>query len=318
MEPSNKIVGTALTFNDVLLLPGYSDFSRSDINLSTNLTKKIKLQIPFISSPMDTVTEAKLAIALARMGGIGIIHRNLTLDNQANEVKKVKQKKLLVGAAIGPSVGFEERVGTLIRAGVDVLVVDSAHGYTKISIETIRAIKKKYPKIQIIAGSIATYEGAIALIRAGADTIMMGGFFVSATESPGKKVTLKAGDVPQRFKSIFNHNGKYIFKQYRGMGSEAVMKRGARVKSESEFHGKSYKERTLVAEGVEGLVPVKGQVTEIVDIALGGIKSGFYYCGAKTISEMHKKAKLIQITQQSLMESHPHDILVTNAGKSYT
>src|SRR5688500_9727194 len=102
MEPSNILLAPALTFNDVLLVPGYTDFARSDIDLSTNLTKKIKLSIPLISSPMDTVTEAKLAIALAKVGGIGIIHRNLTPVKQANEVAKVKSKGFLVGAAIGP------------------------------------------------------------------------------------------------------------------------------------------------------------------------------------------------------------------------
>ena len=381
MEPSKIPFPTALTFNDVLLLPGYSDFSRSAINLETNLTQKIKLKIPFISAPMDTVTESGLAIALAKIGGIGIIHRNLTVNAQADEVKKVKTKKLLVGAAIGPSAGFEDRARALTAAGVDVIVIDSAHGFTKSTVDTIRQIKKKYPKMQVIAGNIATYEGALGLIRAGADglrvgmgpgaicttrvisgmgvpqitairqtakaankakipiiadggmassgdfvkalaagasSVMMGGFFASASESPGKKITLTADQVPHRFKSIFNGNDSFVFKEYRGMGSEAAMKRGAQIKSESEFHGKSYRDRTLIAEGVEGLVPVKGAVAELVDVAIGGIKSGFYYCGAKNISEMHKTARFIQITQQSLAESHPHDILVTNAGKSYT
>lgn len=371
----------ALTFNDVLLLPGYSDLSRSDINLQTYLTRKIKLKIPFVSSPMDTVTESKLAIELARLGGIGIIHRNLTIAKQASEVEKVKKIKLLVGAAIGPNSGFEERVRTLIKTGTDVIVIDSAHGFTKFTIETLKFIKNKYPAIQVIAGNIATSDGAIALIKAGADalrvgmgpgaicttrvisgmgvpqitalmeicratkrtnipviadggmsnsgdmvkalalgasTVMMGAFFASTLESPGRKIFLPAKKVPQRFKSIFNHDGRFIFKEYRGMGSEAAMKKGAATKSEGEFHGKSYKDRTLVAEGVEALVPIKGTVSEVVDIAIGGIKSGFYYCGARNIGELQKKARFIQITQASLQESHPHDILVTNAGKSYT
>lgn len=381
MEPAKSSFPLALTFDDILLLPQFSDFTRNEIDLSTNLTKKIKLQIPLISSPMDTVTESELAISLAMIGGIGIIHRNLTVDKQVQEVKKVKNKKLIVGAAVGPNKGFEERTESLLKAGADVIVVDSAHGYTKFTIETIKQIKKKYPKTQIIAGNIATYEAAVALIKAGADalrvgmgpgaicttrvisgmgvpqitaltetykaakkanipiiadggmlnsgdmvkalamgaqTLMLGAFFASTLESPGKKIALKGSEVPHRFKSIFNHNGKYFFKEYRGMGSEAAMKQGARSKSEGEFHGKSYRDRTLVAEGVEGLVPVKGTLADVVSIALGGIKSGFYYCGAKTISELQKKAQFIQITQASLKEGHPHDLLVTNAGKSYT
>jgi len=381
MEPSKLLLTPALTFNDVLLIPGYSDFSRSEINIETNLTPKIKLKIPFVSAPMDTVTEAPLAAALAAAGGIGIIHRNLSVTEQADEVAKVKKKRLLVGAALGPGAGFEERAKALANAGVDVLVVDTAHGWTKIQIETIKSIKKNYPKIEVIAGNIATYEGARGLIAAGADalrvgmgpgaicttrvisgmgvpqitaivetaraakktgtpiiadggmansgdmvkalaagasTVMMGGFFASASESPGKKIELSADQVPHRFKSIFNSNDRYIFKEYRGMGSEAAMKRGAATKSEGEFHGKSYKDRVLVAEGVEGLVPIRGSVKDLVDIAVGGIKSGFYYCGFKSIKECHEGARFMQITQASLQESHPHDILVTNAGKSYS
>ncbi|HVZ67214.1 MAG TPA: IMP dehydrogenase [Patescibacteria group bacterium] len=381
MEPSNSSLPQALTFNDVLLIPGFSDFLRDEINLSTYLTKKIKLSIPLISSPMDTVTEAPLAIALARVGGVGIIHRNLAPNEQANEVSKVKKENLLVGAAIGPNKGFEERAKLLVKANVDVIVIDSAHGFTKFTIDTIKYLKMNYPKVGIIAGNIATYDGAMGLINAGADalrvgmgpgaicttriisgmgvpqitalretvraakktktpviadggmsnsgdmvkalaagasTVMMGSFFASTLESPGKKVTLPESEVPRRFKSIFGNNGKYIFKEYRGMGSEAAMKTGAKTKSEGEFHGKSYKDRTLVAEGVEGLVPIKGTVRDVVDIAVGGIKSGFYYCGFKTIEDCHKAARFMQITQASLQESHPHDILVTNAGKSYS
>jgi IMP dehydrogenase len=406
MEASNHKFPQALTFNDVLLVPGYSDFSRSEIDLSTQLTRNIKLKIPFVSAPMDTVTESKLAIALAKMGGIGIIHRNLSVENQAREVEIVKKRKLLAGAAIGPNTGFEERAKALIKANVDVIVVDSAHGFTKFTIDTIKYLKRHYPKLDVIAGNIATYEGARRLINAGADglrvgmgpgaicttrvisgmgvpqitailettraarstrvpiiadgglaqsgdmvkalaagasTVMMGSFFASTSEAPGRTVRLSRKFVPNRFQSIFgstskllNGNGKnsktksisithlkeieetFEFKEYRGMGSEGAMQKGSKTKSEGEFHGKSYKDRTLIAEGVEGLVPVKGALEELVEIAVGGIKSGFYYCGAKTISEMHKKANFVQITQQSLMESHPHDILVTNAGKSYS
>jgi IMP dehydrogenase len=163
----------ALTFDDVLLKPGYAGFSRSDINLTTQLTRNITLKAPLVSSPMDTVTESKLAIALAKFGGIGIIHRNLTIKDQAAEVVKVKKAGQLVGAGVGSSPGYEARVEALIGAGVDVIVVDSAHGYSKYVIDAVKFIKKSH-KIDVIAGSVATTEGAQALIDAGVDGLRVG------------------------------------------------------------------------------------------------------------------------------------------------
>lgn len=379
MDAHNFPLG--ITFDDVLLIPGYSDFSRSDIDLSTQLTKKIRLSSPFVSSPMDTVTESALAIALAEAGGIGIIHRNLTISEQADEVAKVAKYKLLVGAAIGASAGFEERAKALVAAGVSVIVIDSAHGNAKPIVDALKYMKKTYPKIEVIAGSIATKEGAENLIKAGADglrvgmgpgsicttrvisgmgvpqitaimetsavgkkhgvpviadggikysgdmvkafvagaaTVMMGSYFAGALEAPGKVHELKPEQVPSRFKSILSKKqATYQFKEYRGMGSVAAMKEGTRIKSEDEFHGKSYKDRVLVAEGVESLTPVKGTLKDIVDQTVGGIRSGMYYVGVQTIKELQEKGRFMQITQASLTESHPHDILVTNPGENY-
>lgn len=381
MEPSNSPFSFGLTYDDILLKPGFTDFKRESIDLSTRLTKKIKLSIPFVSSPMDTVTESRLAIALGKCGGIGIIHRNLSIDEQVKEVKKVKKAELLVGAAVGPYNGMDERLRALVESGVDVLVIDSAHGYTAHILKTTEALKKKYPKLSIIVGSIATREAARALIKAGADalrvgmgpgaicttrvvsgmgvpqvtairdvasvalragvpiiadggikrsgditkalalgasTVMMGSFFAEAEESPGEVREFKREEVPARFQSIFNHKHKtYLFKQYRGMGSDAAMKQGAKVKVEDEFHGKDYSSKVLVAEGVEGYVPVKGTVQDLLDQAIGGVKSGMYYVGAKTISDLWEKAHFYQITQASLFESHPHSLIIDNPGKSY-
>ena len=163
----------SLTFDDILLKPGYAGFSRSDIKLQTNLTRNIKLQLPLVAAPMDTVTESKLAIALAKFGGIGIIHRNLTIPEQAAEVAKVKQAGCLAGAAVGSSPGYEERVKALVEAGADVICVDSAHGNSKFVIDAVKYIKQNF-KVDVIAGNIATSEGAETLIKAGADGLRVG------------------------------------------------------------------------------------------------------------------------------------------------
>ena len=367
----------ALTFDDVLLRPGYADFSRSDIVLGTKLTKNITLAIPLVSAPMDTVTESTMAIALAKAGGLGFIHRNLTIAAQAAEVKKVKQAKLPVGAAVGSSPSYEERVAALVKAGVDVLLVDSAHGYSKQVIAATKAIKKCYPKIELVAGNVATAQGAKTLIEAGVDglrvgmgpgaicstrivsgmgvpqltailetvvvakragvpviadgginhsgditkalaagasTVMLGRLLAATKESPGRTVKLTRAEVPSRFRSIINGATVYHFKHYRGMGSVGAMRQGLKISSEDEFHGKNYAKDILIAEGVEGLVPMSGSVEQETGRLLSGLQSGMYYVGAQTIPDLARVAQFIQITQASLTESYPHDLFVTNDG----
>jgi IMP dehydrogenase len=176
-------------------------------------------------------------------------------------------------------------------------------------------------RIPVIADGGIKYSGDIVkAIAAGASTVMMGSFFASTKEAPGKIIKLTKDQVPSRFKSVLKKNLTfYAFKEYRGMGSVGAMKQGEKAKAEDEFHGKEYyKKRTLVAEGVEALVPVNGTVEEAIIQLVGGIKSGMYYTGAKTIKELWEKARFIQITQASLKESHPHSILITNPGKNYS
>jgi IMP dehydrogenase len=370
----------ALTFNDVLLKPRYAGFLRKDINLETQLTPRVKLRLPMISAPMDTVTESGLAVALAKLGGIGIIHRNLTISEQVAEVEKVKTKGLLVGAAVGSTNGYEQRVQELVAAGTDVIVVDSAHGHAMKVLTAISYIKQHYD-IDVIGGNIATAEGAKALITAGADAlrvgmgpgaicstrivsgmgvpqltaildtvavarfhnvpviadggisysgdivkalaagascVMFGRLLAACEEAPGKTVALKPDEVPSRFRNIIDGSQDYRFKEYRGMGSIAAMQRGLKISSEDEFHGKSYQNDVLIAEGVEGLVPSTGTVKDLVDQLSGGVYSGMYYVGARTLPELWETAEFMQITQASLTESHPHDLFITNPGKNYS
>lgn len=375
----DKRLPLALTFDDVLLQPGYVGFSRSEISTKTFVTKGIELKIPIISSPMDTVTEYRLAIALAQLGGLGFIHRNLSIEDQASQVKKVKQKGLLVGAAVGSSAGFEKRVSALVSAGVDVLIVDSAHGFSKQVINTVKTIRKKY-KVQLIGGNVATAGGAKALIEAGADglrvgmgpgaicstrvvsgmgvpqitalldttkvakkhkvpviadgginhsgditkaiaagasTIMLGRLLAATQESAGDIIELNAKQVPSRFQNIINGAKTYKFKTYRGMGSKSAMQKGIEISSEDEFHGKSYTSDTLIAEGVEGMVPVDGSVADNVSELVGGLVSGMYYVGSKDIASLQRNSKFVQITDASLRESHPHDLFITDSGSRF-
>ncbi|HSX35403.1 MAG TPA: IMP dehydrogenase [Patescibacteria group bacterium] len=372
-------IHSALTFDDVLLKPRYAGFLRSEIDLGVQLTKRIRLQAPLVAAPMDTVTESGLAIALAEVGGIGIIHRNLTIADQTREIKIVKERGLLVGAAVGSTDGYEARVKALVKAGVDVLVVDSAHGHSLKVITALRYIKSNFD-VEVIAGNVATGEGAKALIAAGADglrvgmgpgaicstriisgmgvpqmtaiidtvhvanrygvpviadggimysgditkalaagasCVMLGRLFAATTEAPGGVTELPAEKVPGRFRHILNGSKSYAFKTYRGMGSLSAMEQGIKISSEDEFHGKNYQNDVLIAEGVEGLVPSSGTVAQLCAQLLGGVQSGMYYVGARTVPELWETAEFMRITQASLTESHPHDLFITDAGDNY-
>lgn len=340
-----------LTFDDVLLVPKLTVIeSRAQVNLKSFLTKKIQLRIPIVSANMDTVTESKMALALGKLGGIGIIHRFLTIEDQVDEVKKVKKEKVKVGAAIGIRGDYLKRTKALIKSGVDVIVIDIAHGHSIFLLKVLKQLVNKFPKMEFIAGNVATAEATEAMIKngaaavkvgigpgalcttrivtgagipqltaidecatvarrfqvpiiadggiqksgdivkalaAGASTVMIGSLFAGCDESPAL--------------TFFKNNQKY--KLTRGMASLTAnldrQKKDQTVKRDLKKYS---------AEGVEAVVPYRGKIADLMDQLIGGVKSGFSYCGAKNISELWKKAEFIQITQSSLRESGAHDV----------
>ena len=167
-------INESLTFDDVLLLPRYSNILPSETDITLNLSKKISLKVPFLSSAMDTVTESKMAIAMADAGGIGIIHRNLNIKNQTKEIIKVKKKKLIVGAAVGTNKEDIERFKNLVDNGCDLIVIDTAHGHSEKVLKTLSKLKKTRKSVPICVGNIATGEAAIKLYNSGADIIKVG------------------------------------------------------------------------------------------------------------------------------------------------
>lgn len=358
-----KIVSyEGLTFDDVLLLPGYTQVKREDIDVSTFLSSKVKLSIPLLSSPMDTVSTADMAIALGKLGGLGVVHRNMTIEKQVEEVEEVAKIVPLVAAAVGVGSDLSDRVAALVGAGATVLVIDSAHGFSKWVIEATRFVSQKYPDISLVSGSVATGEGAVALIEAGADTIRVGmgpgsicttrivagmgvpqltAIFeaVSAAREKGIPVVAdgglrSSGDIVKAlaagaacvmsgslFAGCDETPGKIVmfkgkkYKAYRGMGSISAMKEGSAAR-----YGQNYRkgqEKKLIAEGVEGRVPYKGRVEDVVAQLVGGVRTGMYYLGAKSITDLWEKARFIKISQASLTENCPHDILLTNTDESY-
>jgi IMP dehydrogenase len=343
-----------LTFDDVLLIPQKSNIKREGIDISTFISSEIKLSVPIISSPMDTVTKADMASALGKLGGLGIIHRNMTIEEQVIEVKQAKEKTSIVGAAIGIGKDLAERVKEMISAGADIIVIDSAQGFSEYVIEATRFISSSYKKTGLISGNVATYKGAKALIEAGAkgirvgmgpgsicttriiagigvpqitaimdcfkvcleygipliadggirysgdivkalaagaSAVMLGSMLASTKEAPGEEVSI---------------NGKK-YKSYRGMGSVSAMMEGSAARYGQEYRKGA--KRKLVPEGVEGLVPYKGTVEEIIMNLVGGLRSGMYYTGSKNIKDLWENSSFMRITQASLTESHPHDII---------
>lgn len=473
-----------MTFDDVLLIPAKSEVLPHEVDTSTYLTREIKLNIPLMSAAMDTVTESRMAIAIAREGGIGVIHKNMSIERQALEVDRVKRSehgvisdpiflspdspisealllmeryrisgipvtengklvgiitnrdlrferdfskpvrevmtkenlitapvgttleeakeilrrhkveklpivdenfnlrglitikdiekarqypmsakdkkgRLLVAAAVGVGPDTEERADALVRAGVDAIVVDTAHGHSKRVIETVAKIKRKYPEVAVIAGNVATAEGTRDLIRAGADAVKVGigpgsicttrvvagagvpqitAIYECAQEAAAHNIPIIAdggirysGDITKAIAagadvvmigSLFAgteespgeieiYQGR-SYKVYRGMGSLGAMREGSGDRYFQE------EQQKLVPEGVEGRVPYRGPLAEIVYQLIGGLRAGMGYCGCRNIQELKTKTRFIRITPAGLRESHPHDVTITKEAPNYS
>ena len=479
-----KIVKEGLTFDDVLLIPGYSEVLPYQVDLSTKLTDNVTLNIPLLSASMDTVTEHELAIAIAREGGIGIIHKNMSIEEQAAQVDKVKRSengvisnpfflspehtladanelmrkyrisgvpvtkgtklvgiitnrdlrfetdmnkkigdcmtkdnlvtapvgttleqaqkilgqhrieklplvdeeynlkglitikdiekaikypnsakdkngRLLAGAAVGVTADVIERVDALVKAKVDVITIDTAHGHSKGVLDTVSKIKAAYPQVTYIVGNVATADATKALIDAGADVVKVGigpgsictTRIIAGIGVPQVTAIMDCAEMADRYnKRVIADGGikfsgdivKAIgsgasavmigslfagteetpgeiemfqgrsFKVYRGMGSLGAMAAGSK---DRYFQTNAKK---LVPEGVEGRVPYRGSLSEVVFQLMGGLRSGMGYCGMPNIEMLRKNAQFVKISSASLIESHPHDISITKEAPNYS
>jgi IMP dehydrogenase len=478
-----KIKQRALTFEDVLLVPQHSTVLPKEVDITTKLTKRVTLNIPIVSAAMDTVTEYKAAIAMARLGGIGVIHKNMDIDSQVMQIKKVKKsesgiiidpiftspdksvafaeemmkeysisgvpvvddnmkllgiitnrdmrfivdmKKLVkdvmtpaplvtakvgttleeaskvlekhkieklpivddegrlkglvtikdiekkiqypnankdefgrlrVAAAIG--VGQLDRAKALVEAGVDVLVLDSAHGHSQGILDTVKQIKKELD-IDVIAGNIATGEAAKDLIEAGVDALKVGigpgsicttrivagvgvpqisaidnvaivanahgvpviadgGIRYSGDVAKALAVGASSVMLGSALAGTYEAPGEMImfngrqFKEYRGMGSIGAMTKG----STDRYFQEGTATDKLVPEGIEGRVPYRGKISDVVHQMIGGLRSSMGYCGSKDIETFWAKAEFVEITSAGLKESHVHDVAITKESPNY-
>lgn len=481
-----KVLAEALTFDDVLVLPMHSDVLPKQVLLKSRFTKNISLNLPFCSAAMDTVTESKMAIALASLGGVGIIHKNNSPDEQALEVKKVKkfesgivkdpitikssntieelkqltselnisgmpvvdedelkgivtgrdfryardmeqtvaeimtpkeklitvkegesqdvvkslmyknriekvlilddhnklsglitmkdieksidyplasrdsEGRLIVGAALGVSSDLMERAEKLSAAGIDVFVLDSAHGDSEGVINAIKEVKKKFSKIEIIGGNVATAEGAKALIDAGVDAVKVGvgpgsictTRIIAGVGVPQLSAVLNvvqaAKDIPVISDGGVRFSGDIVkaigagadsvmlgsalagteeapgevelyqgrsFKTYRGMGSIGAMSK--RTDANRYMQGEDIDTDKLVPEGIEGRVPFRGWLKDVVYQLEGGLRQGMGYTGSKNIEELKKKVQFQKITRSGVLESHVHDVSITKEAPNY-
>lgn len=343
-----KRIRKGYAFDDVLIIPKYSPLnSRREVSTKTRVTKNFFIDIPFLAANMDTICESKMAIALGKLGGLGVIHRFMSIEDEVNEVKKVKKEGLLCAAAIGVK-DFEERAKKLVNAGVDILVLDIAHAHSQKSGDILVWLKKNF-SVDVMVGAIATKEAARFFLERGADALKVGigpGSMCSTRVITGAGVPQitaimdvfeeTKGKVPICSDGGIKNPGDVV--KAIGAGADCVMVGKIFSGCEEtpgeiiELNGKKFKEyrgmasfeatlKKLSLEGkssdeiisVEGekiLVDYKGSIKEVVKKFLGGLASGMSYAGAKTIDELRGKVDFIEISSAGFRESIPHGIFV--------
>ncbi len=344
-----------ITFDDVLLVPAYSEVLPREVSLKGRFSRNIGLESPFASAAMDTVTEARMAIAMARKGGIGVIHKNMSAERQADEVAKVKAEGLKVAAGVGITADVLDRVEKLAKTGVDAIVLDSAHGHSKGVLDALRAVKAAFPALDVVVGNIATAAAAKDLIAAGADGLKVG-------IGPGSICTTRivagvgmpqltaiadvadvAGDIPVIADGGLRYSGDVV--KALAAGASCVMC-GSMFAGTDEAPGdivevdgvkmKGYRgmgsidameagsadryfqkgAKKLVPEGVVARVPYKGPVADVLFQLEGGLRSGMGYCGARDLIALHK-AQFVKISPATVKENHPHDVAIAKKAPNY-
>ena len=351
----DRIIGEGLTFDDVLLVPAWSEVLPREVDIHGRFSRNITLEAPFASAAMDTVTEADMAVAMARAGGIGVIHKNMAPEKQAAEVARVKAEDLRVAAGVGITPDLTERVARLVEAGVDAVVLDSAHGHSKGVLDALRTVKAAFPGLDVVVGNIATAQAARDLVAAGADGLKVGigpGSICTTRIVAGVgvpqltailEVAVAAGDVPVIADGGLRYSGDIV--KALAAGAHCVMC-GSLFAGTDETPGqkeeidgqcwKSYRgmgsidamqagsadryfqkgAKKLVPEGVVARVPAKGPVADVLFQLIGGLRSGMGYCGARDLEALHR-ARFLRITAASVRENHPHDVVIAKKSPNY-
>ena len=356
MTLQERICLEGITFDDVLLCPSYSEVLPREVSTQGRFSRHVSLRQPFVSAAMDTVTEAPMAIAMAKAGGLGVIHKNMSTEAQAGQVALVKAEGLSVAAGVGITPDVLERVAALVGAGVDAVVLDSAHGHSLGVISALKNIKKAFPELDVVVGNIATAAAAKDLIEAGADGLKVGigpgnicttrivaGVGMPQLTAIAEAASVAGESVPVIADGGLRYSGDIV--KALAAGAHCVMC-GSMFAGTDEAPGevveisgvkmKGYRgmgsidamqagsadryfqkgAKKLVPEGVVASVPCKGPVADVLYQLEGGLRSGMGYCGAATLEALHR-ARFVKISPATVQENHPHDVTITQKAPNY-